>query len=233
MNLLALETILDYNLNQIEAKATKILYIYIESVKKIFPNFHMRTPRGDPRKTYLFKVCYKLVNETLGKISDPDYPLYVIAQLDIIRRNTEKYNRDAHISPICLVGEKAWRRWCVWKKIYDKKINTRQETAQEAGLNPHSYETVIAKLKQDKEFLVNKEVFSNEKLEQAVEGRAMLRWIATKQLSPYFALLSLVLNNWLKEHNLTIDSVFALDFEFYRPGITPEVKDFFNAEFPR
>ena len=232
LSIRCLESILDYNLTDFEAKSVKIMYLYIESVQRIFPDFHIRYPKGDPRKTYLFKVCYKLVRENLGTVVDADYPLYVIAQLDIIRRNTERFGSDAHISPICLVGEKAQKRWYVWKKIYDKKLNRRQETAKDAGVDAHSYEKVITTLKQDKQFLSDRlVVLSKETLAQAVEGRAMLRWIATKQVSPYYGIMSSILNNWLKEHTLTLDSVFNLDFNFYRPGITTEVQEFFNAFF--
>jgi hypothetical protein len=228
-----LETILDYNMTAHEAKSYKILCIYIESVKRIFPDFFIRYPKGDPRKSYLFKVCYKLAGDTTHPITDSDYPLYVIAQLDIIRRNTEAHGKDAHISPACIVGEKAWARWCVWKKIYDKTLERKADTAAEAGVDPNRYELVIAQLRQDKTFLVSKiPELTAESVTQAIEGRAMLRWVATKQISPYYAIMSLVLNKWLKEHNLTLDSMFNLDFELYRPAITPEVQSFYHANFP-
>ncbi len=95
----ALELILLYSMDEIEAKAFKIALLYLAKSKKLFPDYkHYRLPKGDPRKGELFKYCHKLVRTKGDKIADEDYKLYVHAQLDILR-NIKKGDLHPFITP--------------------------------------------------------------------------------------------------------------------------------------
>ena len=129
-----LELIIKYKMNDLEATAFKLTLLYEELCKKEFPNErHVKISKDkDPRKTTLFKYCYKLARETKGLFKEKDYKLYILAQLQILRLAKEG-NIHALIEPQILVGEKAWKRWKIWKRIYDKKIN-KIKNSQELGI---------------------------------------------------------------------------------------------------
>lgn len=56
-----LEAILDYEMDELEGKAYKLCLIWLDRSRKVFPEYqHMGMKRGDPRKSLIFKVCYKL-----------------------------------------------------------------------------------------------------------------------------------------------------------------------------
>lgn len=231
-----METILKHSMTSQEARAFKVQCIFIDQTYRVFPNMRkirgISHTKGDPRKTFLFKICYKLLRTTQHKIKDIEYPLYVRSQLDIIKINAQKYGKEPNISPNCLVGEKAWKRWLVWKKIYEAHLNKKVNTAKEAGVDINKKEYVINCLKSDKKFLTKKlKSITKEKINKSVTDRNTMRWIATKQLSPYYALICPILNKWLEEKNLKVDDILHLDLSLYRPGITKEIKDYFSDEF--
>ena len=232
MSIRCLESILDNEMTDMEAKATKIAYLYVGAARKAFPkSSKYQMAKGDPRKSYLFKCCYTFVRQMQHRVKESNYPLYVRAQFDIIKGMTRKSGKLPNVTPNCLCGEKAWKRWMVWKKMYDKKMRGPEEAADK-GIDPNNKETVIAALTNDREFLERRlKELTYAVVAQAVSGRSLIRWIASGQVSPYYALLSPILHKWVEDRKLTLGSIFHIDLEFYRPGITPEVKSLFDAQF--
>ena len=50
-----------------EELACKIVLIWNEKTRTIFPNYsHPKIKVGDPRKSLIFKIAYKLCRETAG-----------------------------------------------------------------------------------------------------------------------------------------------------------------------
>ena len=85
-NELSLESISKYKMDEMESKAYKLAIKWVQLSKKIFPNYnHTVIKKGDPRKSLIFKFCYKLARETNGLINEEDYDLYIRSQLDIIK----------------------------------------------------------------------------------------------------------------------------------------------------
>ena len=80
-----LSKIIEYNMDDIEARAYKCCLLWVKICQKMFPKERYSKLRksGDPRKSYLFKCCYKLVTECSGKLADGEYKLYIYAQCDI------------------------------------------------------------------------------------------------------------------------------------------------------
>ena len=107
-----LEAILHYQMPPLEAKAYKLALLWQDATAKEYPEYnHIRLrKKGDPRKSLLFKYCYKLARETQGLIPDEQYPLYILAQLHILKHIATD-NLHARIGPEILCGEKAWWRW--------------------------------------------------------------------------------------------------------------------------
>lgn len=222
-------------MTSMESTAFKIYYLFIETASKVFPSmkpFPLGT--GDPRKKYLFKVCYKLVRETTNRINYKDYPLYIRAQFDIIKINTKKYGKEPNISPSCLIGEKAWNRWLVWKKMYEK----RQDVAvtinlEDTNINDqHTIEKIKQSLLRDKAFLLTKvKKLDFSTCESMVNSRVLLRWIAIGQISPYYALMSPILANWIKRNGLDLQSMLNFDYMLYKQSISPESEELFKVIF--
>lgn len=226
-----LDNILRYQMTPQEAKAYKLNCVYLEYVKKMFPHMSKeRIGRGDPRKTYLFKVCIKAIRELQHQLPESEYHLFVKAQLDIIKINNEKRDNVPNITPTCIVGEKAWKRWCVWKKVYDQS-RLKQKNAQEVGLHNVNEEEVKRQLKDTKETLVKKlKSYDCDKIKSAIENRTFLRWLAVGQISPYYAILSPQFQRWV--NSLNISNVAGIDFSIYNSNITDNIKDYFKELFP-
>jgi hypothetical protein len=211
-----LELIIKYKMTDLEAKAYKICLMWQDLCKREFPNeHHVKISKNkDPRKTTIFKYCYKLARETKGLLSgDKEYYLYITAQLQIMKLMTDG-EIHALIEPQILVGEKAWKRWKIWKKKYDKKIKSIQ-TAEDMGIKT-SKNKIKIELRKTHDFIskngkMNEDDFKN--------------WNLSGQISPYYLALSPIAQKIMNENNIKFDR------ELYRPSITPEIEDFFRKEF--
>jgi len=215
-----LELIIKYKMNDLEATAFKLTLLYEELCKKEFPNErHVKISKDkDPRKTTLFKYCYKLARETKGIFKEKDYKLYILAQLQILRLAKEG-NIHALIEPQILVGEKAWKRWKIWKRIYDKKIN-KIKNSQELGILT-SESKIKIELKSTLLFLKNNNCLHKDYFSKNINN--IKRWIKTGKISPYYVVLSPVM----------VDIINEIDFDIsmYRPSITPNLEKYFRQEF--
>jgi hypothetical protein len=219
-NLLTL--ILDYNMTKEEAKAWKIALMYIELTQKYFPNYkHYNLGKGDPRKTSLFRHCYKLVRECDKYLQNNEYRLYVTAQLQVMK-NIDFGEGQAFVNPNCLVGPKAWNRWLLWKKSFER-LQIRTEV-----IDVHSNKKIIKELTDTKKFLVRK--FPNlckQDIVSCLESRALFRWCARGDVSGYY----LVLSPLVKACNENLLESFAIDLTFYQQGINSDIEAWFNKEF--
>ena len=151
-----LDPIFEYNMNEEETLAYKIGLLWMAISYKMFPDYRHASgfpKKGDPRKSSLFKFCYKLMRETKGLIEVKDYKLYIAAQLHMLK-SIEIGNTHPLIGPWCLVGDKAWVRWKMWKRKYDNIGKTK--TLEDVGLDKASFEEVKKDLDKTKKFIDNK-----------------------------------------------------------------------------
>lgn len=211
-----LEPILTYNMNKKEAACFKIGLIWMYLTKKYFPE-NMSTgsypKKGDPRKSILFKMCWKLYTETQGLIPFEDYKFYIRAQIDIIKTNSTT----PMINPSCLVGDKAWMRWKVWKKFHQSQTVSKQEVQK-------TPEHVIKnELKSTKKFLFGK--FDGQPTEEHImmAQRDLIRWLAIGKISPFY----LILSPWVKK-NCEINSE---TLDLHKNSISDEIEEFFKKTF--
>jgi hypothetical protein len=217
-----LEPIILYKMDEKQSLAYKIGLLWLVLSRKKFPEYiHTKTypKKGDPRKCSLFKYCYKLVKETQGLIPDDEYKLYIKAQLDILRAINQG---DVLVEPVCLSGDKAWVRWKLWKKKFDK-LN-QSTTASAAGVAQDPIHEIIINLKRTRAFLEGK--FGNYGEEQIMMAvRDMKRWLVLGKITPYYALLS----PWAKKHLKDP----GVDLGLYRVTVEVEVefKKIFANEF--
>lgn len=212
-----------YNLNEEELEVLRIIEIWIDLSNKYFPDYnHTKLKKGDPRKSVIFKICYKLLRETKGLIPKEDYSLYIRSQLEILKFQS-KNNPLVLIDPMCLIGDKAWIRWKLWKKKYDDKMKTPIEIS-----NNLKYLKAKESIVKTKKFISIK-FESNPSLDDYIENKNnLINWINFNNISPYYVCLSPYMNKiFCKEDLLKIN----FDLSFYRDCINEEVKDLFKKLF--
>jgi hypothetical protein len=220
------DAIFQWNMSDLEAKTYKIACTWEEQVKRIFPDLQQfsRLPKkGDPRKSNLFRFCWKCLRETRGLLKDDEYKLYVIANLQILKVH------QGRVEPNALCGDKAWYRWLVWKKHFDRK------SAEMAGDRLQEVKEVDPKMFKDigltKRFLFEKCEGDPtlEKMRSFVESPKIRMWVQSQKIAPIYVLLS----PWIAK--LTDRSVIMkklqIDPVVYENKIDDTVREFFKKEF--
>lgn len=214
-----LEPIFSYSMDEMEAKAFKIALMWHDECSRELRGEKFETLKKgkDPRKTNLFKHCYKMARELSGLIPDNELSLYVRAQIQILRSIGDGRSH-AMVSPQCLVGEKAWKRWKLWKFRSDKN-SARIPTSEEAGIL--AKESIILRdLCKTGDFLESKNLPSD-----YAEIRTELeRWISTGEVSPFYVVLS-------PRTRKLFGNEMPVDEALYRPSINPSIEKFFRERF--
>lgn len=222
-----LEVCAQYGMNEMECKAMRTAYCWIDLSRRIFPDQqhppYPLTKAKDPRKTLLFKLCYKLARETLGLIQDEDHELYVRAQLEVLKVVTINKDEKPLISPQILIGEKAWRRWMLWKQKYNQR---HAEMAKPILLKVHP-KGLLSALVVDREYLVGK-LGEEYTLTQFIQAREdIVQAAAVGRISTHY----LALSPFVRE--LSPDgSKFQMDYETALDLLPKEAQGTFEALFP-
>jgi len=221
------DTPVKYKMDELQTKAYRLCLLWDKLARKEFPNErHSRLRKtGDPRKSFVFKCCYKLVRQTLGLIPDEEYKLYITAQLHIMKIQTDGIVHGL-VTPQILVGDKAWRRWRVWKKYYEReKIKPR--TVEELDVNPS---LVLVELNRTKKFLTKElgDPPKYEKLEDKIKDLTFIRWVTVGKISPYYVLLSPFVKKLCGNE---YEEMFLFDFDVYKQNVCQEVKEYFKENF--
>jgi hypothetical protein len=219
-----LQLVLSYKMNKEEAKAWRVAILYILLASEYFPNYeHYKIPKGDPRKSLLFRYCYKLIREFGDKLENNEYRYYIMAQFDVLKNI--QINDDTHslISPICLVGDNAWKRWGLWSRKLGKKY-----LVHEPILTKFPSEEIKSALDKTKEFLVKKiSLLTKDGINQTIKSRAMMRWAALGKISPYYLILSPIVKSYKFDNIKT----FAVDLKLYEKSVTSECQEYFRKLF--
>lgn len=215
-----MDPIEQYKMTGPEIAAYRVCMIWEEKVQKFFPDYsHTKMKRGDPRKSLVFKIAYKLCREKKGILSETDYPLYIHAQLDILK-HLSKSGFHPLISPNCLVGEKAWKRWILWKIKYEKIKETKTTPIK----IPNS--KILEALEKTKEFLSANIDFTEEQYKN--NSDKILMWIKLGKISPYYIVLSPFIKSIIPQDKI---NSLNIDINMYKSGITPEIERIFKDKF--
>jgi hypothetical protein len=229
---LGLETILEWKMSLEEGEVFHIALTYEHEYKRIFAEEsdgqairrNSLPRRSDPRRSNLYRQCWKLRRETRGLIEQHEYKNYIHANLFIIKIN------GGHVEPNCITGDKAWIRYKVWKRRYDQKmadIGAQIPPPSVSTTNPK----IIAEIDRTRKFLFEKCDGSPtfEKIKKFIESGVFRLWVATSRVSPYY----LTLSPFVEKTNLK-DSLFSVcnsSEALIREKITQEIKDYFNHEY--
>lgn len=191
-----------WDMDETETKVFKLCLLWEVMVDKelsgeLKKNSARLRKSGDPRKSLLFRYCWKLYRETKGLIPNNEYQLYIRAQLQIFKNlekrldvNSEKLPR---IDPQILCGPKAWKRWMYWRNMYAKQAKTQDhvENIKAEATDGFAYK-VGQELAHTKEFLLKQSEgkLTREFIQQISGDRTLLRWVTFGKVSPYYIVLS-------------------------------------------
>jgi len=224
-----LEQILEYNMNELEAKAFKCCLLWEDITKTELPDYRTtRLPRkGDPRKSLLFKNCYKLVRDTRGLIPDDMYQYYIRAQVTMLKSLSDG-TIHALIEPGCLSGPKAWIRWKIWKNKFERqarKNNAAGDTSKITVLDSK----VMSELTRTKNFFNTNfgENYEKEKIVEIINNKEIIKWSSFSKVSPFYLLLSPLIQKSFSD----VEDSFSVDVDFYKKSITPDVEAVFKTMF--
>lgn len=117
-----LDAVFQWKMTPVEAEVFKLACVWVRETSKMFPREDIpKLPvKGDPRKSYLFKHCWRFHREVRGLLKPDDVPLYIHAQLFAMKAYKGR------VDPNILCGDKAWLRWKLWKRAYDEKVAERE-----------------------------------------------------------------------------------------------------------
>lgn len=216
--------IFEWKMTETEAMVFKMAIIWEELTKKLCPECKMaKLPtKSDPRRCTLFRECWKLVRLTRGLLKPEEYKLYIKANLTILVAN------DARIEPNVLSGDSAWVRWCVWKRLYDRKVmeHDGKQVVEKLVVDPK----IVKELDCTKLFLFEKcdgePTF--EKIKSFFDKKKMTMWAGGKV--SYFYL---VLSPWVAKI-IPLEELgkkIGFDPNFYNERISDDVRKFFAKEF--
>lgn len=185
------DVVTKYRLSGLEARAVRLMHLWSETVQRMLPG-HAKpaTYKGDPRKTHAFKVCYKMARETEAFLQESDHHLYVRAQIDILRSIKLKSGH-ANVDVVCLAGERAWKRWKVWKRKYDSVVSMRSSKSDEHAPRV-PMPKLVAALKKTREYLrrTSRLPMTEPTARGMSEDGSLAIAINTGSLSPYYLVLS-------------------------------------------
>jgi hypothetical protein len=227
-----LTAIIEYEMNDLEARAYKISLLYLEKAAKLFPNeIHYKVPKGDPRKSYVFKHCHKLLRLHGNDLLESDIKLYVHAQLDILKHITQGQEHP-RISPDILSGPKAWNRWLLWKSKYDKVKKFSSTATASQVINKNREKEALELLSKTKMFFTAFfEIPSKDKIFASLDSGEFWLWVRWGKICYYYLLISPIVKQWLQKQNLTLLDKISFNEALYNEGITEDVRTYFEKEF--
>lgn len=227
-----LDAIIDWNMSQLESEAFKIALIYDKLFRKIYsenPSDHSFVQntipqKSDPRKSNLFKQCWKLRRQTRGLIEFSEYQNYIHANLTIIKLNNGK------IIPNCICGDKAWIRYKVWKRKYDIKIAEISGKTPPPSVSTTSPKIII-EIDRTKKFLfeICDGTVTEEKILKFIKNGMFNLWMVSGKVSAYYIALSPFVAK-----SGEVNSIFSLSstsLASVKEKITLEVVNYFRYEY--
>jgi len=221
-----LDAILQYGMNDIEAKAYKICIFWEDILNHECPGYRTeRLSKGDPRKSFLFRCARKLINETQGLLPEDMYKYYVYAQITSLK-NYSDGKIHALIEPPCLFGNTAWIRWKIWKAKFDK-MKMKEEHLGTTNLIFQNEKQVISELQKTKEFLETKITIDVESIEKSINDKSIQKWASFNKISPYFLIISKTIKNKI----IDMENYFGFEPSLYRKSITTDIIEEYEKIF--
>lgn len=181
------------NMTSEEKIVLKIAEIYEQEYRKIFKDVLDGTSlrrnslplRSHPRKSSLFRYCWKLRRETRGLLEESEYKNYIHANFVIIKLHK------GSVEPTSITGDKAWIRYKVWKRHFDQKLADIGAIPPQPNLKTTDPK-IIQELDRNRKFLFEKcegEPTFEKILDFITKGLFKI-WVATEKICPIYLTLS-------------------------------------------
>lgn len=234
------DAIFQWNMTHAEAGAYKLAVIYEDEFLKTFKGHmdgmtrrkNVLPKRGDPRKSNLFRYCWKLRRETKGLLEPHQYRLYIKANLTILFMNHKKGHKagNIHVEPNAICGDKAWIRWKVYERWYENKkatINATLPPPDISEVNPQ----IIREIDKSKKFLFEKcgGVPTNEKMQGFFDNGFFKFWVMSGKVSKYYTTWSPVVDSMCNIEEFAESCGF--DAKLFREKTSVKVKEYLEHEF--
>ncbi len=189
-----------------EAEAYKLCLLWQIIYKSLLPKEKCVLLTKDPRKSYLFKQCWKFIRETT--IPKEDHTRYIYLQIKLLSAQTDG-NIHAYIDPSCLNSRQSWERWKVGNR--PKKIT---QSKNEFILDPKIVKHALERSKSfDKDDLTKQEI---------------VKLVKLGKISYYYLLLSPKMREIFSGDDLGL--IFGIDVLLFSSQITTEIKEWFEKE---
>lgn len=222
-----LETIVQWNMKEDEAQVFKVCLMYAKIYNEMLPNMpRINFPaKGDPRKTNIFRYCWKFVRETRGILKEEQYKLFIKAQIQVLKGIKTDKDQHVHIDVQTLCGPKAWNRWKLWESKYKEIIN-KPNTIEEKKADPIEVEKIKIILQKDRQFLLKniKDDYNSDDIKTFIENGKIKKWVTLGNLSYYYVALPPVVQK------ITEKGYFNKDLSIYNK-VHESIKEFFKQVF--
>ena len=226
------DAIFQWNMNAMQAEVYKLALYYEETYRKICGQTtdgqsirrNCLPKRGDPRKSNVFRNCWRMKRETRGLLEEHEYKLYIFGNLTILML------QKAHIEPNSICGDKAWIRFKVYKRKYDVKM---AELA--CKVPPPSASTtspkVVCQIDSTKKFLFERcdGAPTFDKVKTFIENGIFKFWIATGKISEYYVILSPFVSKSVDVDKFAEQVPFSA--ALMRERLTTEIQEYFKHEY--
>lgn len=232
-NQVRLAAIVDWKMKPSEGDAYRLAVMYETEFLRMFRGstevngqvYKRNTipQKTDPRKSYLFRHCWKLRRETRGLLKEEEYKLYIIANLQILKIN------NARIDPIAICGNKAWIRWKMWKRWYDKKSNEVNADAAPSvdGVDPR----IIKQIDKTKKFIF--ETYGGEptfeKINESIKMGSFKIWVKMNKVSLFYVVLSPFVSKSCDIDKMAKECFF--DKKLINNKLSQQIIDYFRHEY--
>lgn len=232
------DAIFEWKMSSLEISAYKLAVLYEEEYVSIFKGdmdgqgYRRNTlpKRSDPRKSNLFRHCWKLRRETRGLLEGDQYRQYIRANLTILKLNQGGGDKAGHvyIEPNAICGDKAWIRWKVYERWYQTKLALTNSTPPPPSISS-THPKVIKEIDRTKRFLFEKceGEPTKEKLCEFVNGGFFKFWIMTGKISKFYVVLS----PFMEKHKENLAKSCEFDLVLINERITNEVREYFGYEY--
>lgn len=229
-----------WNMDATEATVFKLCLLWEETVEKELKGIALNhvtklRKKGDPRKSTLFKYCWKLFRETNGLIPINEYRLYIRAQIQVFKNLERDFGKrkegEPRIDAQILCGPKAWMRWMYWKNLYLKqtKVDEHAEKVQTEATDGYAYK-VGMELAHTKAFMEKQAggEITKDFIKQICSDRTLLRWVTFGKVSPFYVILS----PWVTEaYGNTFEKANNVKLGVYVESTNEAVKEHFKQHF--
>jgi hypothetical protein len=224
--------VFEWKMNNDEIEVFKLAVLYQHEFRKVFGTEtdgqtvrrNSLPMRSDPRKSNLFRHCWKMRRETRGLLFEDDYKHYIHANLTIIKIHKGR------IEPNSICGDKAWVRYKVWKRHYDRKLSDMGVVAPPPSVSTTDPK-IIAQIDKTKKFLFERcdgePTF--DKIKAFIDGGMVRLWVATGKVSQFYLVLSPFVARATDLKRLAEQC--SLSVALLLENCTQEVKTYFSHEY--